>query len=75
VRAGAGAYGEQQPTEAKSCEQILALYFMAVSFDLALLPDVAFFCFGLLLLAGVANAFFDSQNVWDDVWFYRGATK
>ena len=75
MRAGAGAYGEQQPTEAKSCEQILALYFMAVSFDLAPLPGVAFFCFGLLLLAGVANAFFESQSVWDDVWFYRGATK
>jgi hypothetical protein len=47
---------------------------MAVSFDLALLPDVAFVCFGLLLLAGVASAAFVAQNVWDDVWF-RGATK
>ena len=74
MRAGAGAYGEQKPAVAESREQILALNFMAVSFDLALLPDVAFVCFGLLLLAGVASAAFVAQNVWDDVWF-RGATK
>jgi hypothetical protein len=75
----AGACGLGQGLMANSSLQRLKLvsrFLHCISWQYHLiLLYVAFFCFGLLLLAGVAIAFFDSQNVWHDVWFYRGATK